>query len=150
MASSFRDRTNEFHSMCERIRTRTHTPTSILERRALLSPEPSNASITKKNSKKAPHARSEFSVMAAEISRQITNTAGKLEKLTRRKQVQTACVALHDRSLCVCSCQEKDTVWWQACGNQCKEMHKQALEAAADCPCLYRNWHLSSSKTSPN
>ncbi|OAD02512.1 hypothetical protein MUCCIDRAFT_22487, partial [Mucor lusitanicus CBS 277.49] len=86
---SFRDRTNEFHSMCERIRTRTHTPTSILERRALLSPEPSNASITKKNSKKAPHARSEFSVMAAEISRQITNTAGKLEKLTRLAKRKT-------------------------------------------------------------
>lgn len=84
MATLFKDRTNEFHSMCERIRTRTHMPTSILERRALLSPEPSNASITK-NSKKSPHARSEFSVMAAEISRQITNTAGKLEKLTRRK-----------------------------------------------------------------
>jgi hypothetical protein len=84
MATSFKDRTNEFHSMCERIRTRAHAPTSILERRALLSPEPSNASITK-NSKKSPHARSEFSVMAAEISRQITNTAGKLEKLTRRK-----------------------------------------------------------------
>ncbi|GAN10955.1 hypothetical protein MAM1_0437d10505 [Mucor ambiguus] len=89
MASSFRDRTNEFHSMCERIRTRTHTPTSILERRALLSPEPSNASITKKNSKKAPHARSEFSVMAAEISRQITNTAGKLEKLTKLAKRKT-------------------------------------------------------------
>ncbi|KAK4509811.1 putative NADH-ubiquinone oxidoreductase 30.4 kDa subunit, mitochondrial [Mucor velutinosus] len=89
MASSFRDRTNEFHSMCERIRTRTHTPTSILERRALLSPEPSNASITKKNSKKAPHARSEFSVMAAEISRQITNTASKLEKLTKLAKRKT-------------------------------------------------------------
>ncbi|KAL9540475.1 hypothetical protein PS6_010743 [Mucor atramentarius] len=88
-SSSFKDRTNEFHSMCERIRTRTHTPTSILERRALLSPEPSNASMTKKNSKKAPHARSEFSVMAAEISRQITNTAGKLEKLTRLAKRKT-------------------------------------------------------------
>lgn len=95
-SSSFKDRTNEFHSMCERIRTRTHTPTSILERRALLSPEPSNASMTKKNSKKAPHARSEFSVMAAEISRQITNTAGKLEKLTRRKLLVMKAATLCD------------------------------------------------------
>lgn len=68
--------------MCERIRTRTHTPNTILERRALLSsPEPSQASLKKK----APHGRSEFSMMAAEISRQITNTAAKLEKLTRCK-----------------------------------------------------------------
>lgn len=82
MTTSFRDRTNEFHSMCERIRTRTHTPNTILERRALLSsPEPSQVSLKKK----APHARSEFSMMAAEISRQITNTAAKLEKLTRCK-----------------------------------------------------------------
>lgn len=85
MASSFRDRTNEFHSMCERIQSRTHTPTSILERRALLSPEPSNASI---KTKKSPHARSEFSMMAAEISKQITNTAGKLEKLTRCRKTK--------------------------------------------------------------
>ncbi|KAI8642859.1 t-SNARE [Parasitella parasitica] len=88
MATSFKDRTNEFHSMCERINTRIHTPTSILERRALLSPEPSNTSRTK-NSKKAPQARSEFAVMAAEISRQITNTAGKLEKLTRLAKRKT-------------------------------------------------------------
>jgi syntaxin 5 len=82
MATTFRDRTNEFHSMCERIQNRTNTPTTILERRALLSsPEPSPS-----KTKKSPHARSEFSMMAAEISRQITNTAAKLEKLTRCKQ----------------------------------------------------------------
>lgn len=86
MATSFKDRTNEFHSMCERIRSRTNVPTSILERRALLSsPEPSHSSSS--NKKKTPHARSEFSMMAAEISRQITNTAAKLEKLTRCKLV---------------------------------------------------------------
>jgi syntaxin 5 len=84
MTTSFRDRTTEFHSMCERIRTRVNTPSSILERRALLSsPEPSHASLNTKNNRKTPHARSEFSMMAAEISRQITNTAAKLEKLTR-------------------------------------------------------------------
>jgi syntaxin 5 len=76
--------------MCERIRSRVHTPTSVLERRALLSPEPSNASIKTNNKKRLPHARSEFSLMAAEISRQITNTAGKLEKLTRCKHKQVA------------------------------------------------------------
>jgi len=52
--------------------------------------------MTKKNSKKAPHARSEFSVMAAEISRQITNTAGKLEKLTRRKLLEMKAATLCD------------------------------------------------------
>jgi hypothetical protein len=86
MTTSFKDRTNEFHSMCGRIRIRANTPSSILERRALLSsPEPSQASLN--NKKKTPHARSEFSMMAAEISRQITNTAAKLEKLTRCKLV---------------------------------------------------------------
>jgi syntaxin 5 len=88
MSSTFRDRTNEFHSMCERIRTRTNTASSILERRALLSsPEPSHASLKNNSSrnKKAPPAHSEFSMMAAEISRQITNTAAKLEKLTKRR-----------------------------------------------------------------
>lgn len=35
--------------------------------------------------------------MAAEISRQITNTAGKLEKLTRRKPVWTELAGLYER-----------------------------------------------------
>ncbi|KAI7887292.1 t-SNARE [Mucor mucedo] len=88
MATSFKDRTNEFHSMCERIRSRTNVPTSILERRALLSsPEPSHSSLS--NKKKTSHARSEFSMMAVEISRQITNTAAKLEKLTRLAKRKT-------------------------------------------------------------
>ena len=71
--------------MCERIHNRVHTPTNILERRALLSsPEPTSPTFTHAN-KKSSHTRSEFSLMAAEISRQITNTAAKLEKLTRCK-----------------------------------------------------------------
>ncbi len=87
MATTFKDRTVEFHSLCERIQQRTNTPTTILERRALLSsPEPSVPSLNKSHNKKI-HARSEFSMMAAEISRQITNTAAKLEKLTRCKFV---------------------------------------------------------------
>lgn len=66
--------------MCERIRSRTTN--SISERRALLSsPEPSVP-----NKKKSNHTRSEFSLMAAEISKQITNTAAKLEKLTKCKR----------------------------------------------------------------
>ncbi|KAI9470987.1 MAG: t-SNARE [Benjaminiella poitrasii] len=83
----FKDRTNEFHSMCERIRSRSHTPTTVLEKRALLSPEPSDTNQSK--SYKNNHARSEFSLMAAEISRQITNTAGKLEKLTKLAKRKT-------------------------------------------------------------
>ncbi|KAI8369923.1 putative syntaxin [Blakeslea trispora] len=80
---SFRDRTNEFHALCERLRSRSQTPTSLLERRALLTPD----NTTK--AKKPTHARSEFSMMAAEISRQITNTASKLEKLTRLAKRKT-------------------------------------------------------------
>ncbi|KAI8087883.1 t-SNARE [Gilbertella persicaria] len=79
---SFKDRTHEFHAMCERMRSRSQTPTSLLERRALLSPEETTV-------KKTTHTRSEFSLMAAEISRQITNTAGKLEKLTRLAKRKT-------------------------------------------------------------
>lgn len=76
--TTFKDRTNEFHSLCERKRLRnTTTITNALERRALLSasPEPKQP--------KKTQPRSEFSMMAAEISKQITNTAGKLEKLTK-------------------------------------------------------------------
>ncbi|KAI8977267.1 t-SNARE [Mycotypha africana] len=65
MSSVFKDRTNEFQSMCERIRTRSNT------------------------GKRSKHARSEFSMMAAEISRQITNTTGKLEKLTKLAKRKT-------------------------------------------------------------
>lgn len=76
--TTFKDRTNEFHSLCERKRLRnTTTTTNVLERKALLSasPEPKQP--------KKTQPRSEFSMMAAEISKQITNTAGKLEKLTK-------------------------------------------------------------------
>ncbi|KAI8889018.1 t-SNARE [Backusella circina FSU 941] len=85
MAFSFRDRTQEFHSMCERMRQRSHAPSTILERRALLSsPEmPSSPQAKHKQT------RSEFSMMAAEISRNITSTAGKLEKLTKLAKRKT-------------------------------------------------------------
>lgn len=87
--STFKDRTNEFHSMCERIRSRSTS--SISERRALLSsPEPSVP-----NKKKLNHTKSEFSLMAAEISKQITNTAAKLEKLTKCKQNQPSLPVPH-------------------------------------------------------
>lgn len=78
---SFKDRTNEFHSMVDRIRSRNTAP-STLERRSLLSSPKFNSS---SNNKKPHHSRSEFSLMAGEISRNITNTAGKLEKLTKCK-----------------------------------------------------------------
>ncbi|KAI8374446.1 t-SNARE [Radiomyces spectabilis] len=79
---TFKDRTTEFHAVVERIRSRSHS-SSALERRALLSsPKPSSP-------KAKHHARSEFSLMAAEISRNITNTAGKLEKLTRLAKRKT-------------------------------------------------------------
>ncbi|KAL4215489.1 cis-Golgi t-SNARE syntaxin [Rhizopus azygosporus] len=80
--TTFKDRTNEFHSLCERKRLR-NTTTNALERRALLSasPEPKQP--------KKTQPRSEFSMMAAEISKQITNTAGKLEKLTKLAKRKT-------------------------------------------------------------
>jgi syntaxin 5 len=84
MAFSFRDRTQEFHSMCERMRQRSHAPSSILERRALLS----SPEIPSSPQAKQRQARSEFSMMAAEISRNITSTAGKLEKLTKCKKIK--------------------------------------------------------------
>ncbi|CAO3630234.1 unnamed protein product [Mucor hiemalis] len=89
MATTFKDRTNEFHSMCERIQSRNNTPTTVSERRALLSSQEHSSPSLTNSSKKAPHARSEFSMMAAEISRQITNTAAKLEKLTKLAKRKT-------------------------------------------------------------
>ncbi|KAI9258869.1 t-SNARE [Phascolomyces articulosus] len=83
---SFKDRTNEFHSMVDRMRSRT-TATSTLERRSLLSSPKFNSSSNTK--RQAHHSRSEFSMMAAEISRNITNTAGKLEKLTKLAKRKT-------------------------------------------------------------
>ncbi|KAI7902343.1 t-SNARE [Cokeromyces recurvatus] len=79
----FKDRTTEFHSLCERIRSRSHA--TISDKRALLSPDLSKENQTSK--KRLP--RSEFSLMAAEISRQITHTAGKLEKLTKLAKRKT-------------------------------------------------------------
>ncbi|KAI8976253.1 syntaxin 5 [Pilobolus umbonatus] len=72
--NSFRDRTNEFHSLCDRIRSRN---TNALERRNLI------------HEQKKLHTPSDFSLMAAEISRQITATAGKLEKLTQLAKRKT-------------------------------------------------------------
>ncbi|KAG0170294.1 cis-Golgi t-SNARE syntaxin [Apophysomyces sp. BC1015] len=81
---TFKDRTNEFHAVVERIRSRSHMP-SALERRALLSSPRSNTS----SPKPRHHSRSDFSVMAAEISRNISSTTGKLEKLTRLAKRKT-------------------------------------------------------------
>lgn len=81
--STFKDRTNEFHSLCERKRLRSSTPNNLLEKRALLSSSPEL-----KHSKRG-NPRSEFSLMAAEIGRQITNTASKLDKLTKLAKRKT-------------------------------------------------------------
>ncbi|KAI9313764.1 t-SNARE [Dichotomocladium elegans] len=81
---SFKDRTNEFHSMVDRIRSRSNAP-SALERRSLISSPKFTASFNKKQR----HPQSEFSMMAAEISRNITSTAGKLEKLTKLAKRKT-------------------------------------------------------------
>jgi hypothetical protein len=78
---TFKDRTNEFHSVVDRIRNRSQHASSTLEKRALLS-SPSQKSATPSTHH---HPRSEFSLMASEISRNITSTASKLEKLTKRK-----------------------------------------------------------------
>ncbi|KAL0094291.1 t-SNARE [Phycomyces blakesleeanus] len=76
---TFKDRTNEFHAIADRIRSRSHVP-NALERRSLIqSPSPSGQQAS----------RSEFSLMAAEISRNITSTAGKLEKLTKLAKRKT-------------------------------------------------------------
>lgn len=75
---SFKDRTTEFNAIADRIRSRSKNQ-SALERRSLLSSPKFDAS---SNTKKR-HPQSEFSLMAAEISRNITSTAGKLEKLTK-------------------------------------------------------------------
>ncbi|CDH53135.1 er-golgi snare complex subunit [Lichtheimia corymbifera JMRC:FSU:9682] len=81
---SFKDRTNEFHSMVDRIRSRSNA-SSTLERRSLLS----SPRMTSNGKQKQHHPRSEFSLMAAEISRNITSTASKLEKLTKLAKRKT-------------------------------------------------------------
>ncbi|ORZ24643.1 t-SNARE [Absidia repens] len=81
---TFKDRTNEFHSVVDRIRNRSQQASSTLERRALLS-SPSQKSATPTHH----HPRSEFSLMASEISRNITSTASKLEKLTKLAKRKT-------------------------------------------------------------
>ncbi|KAI9020005.1 t-SNARE [Phycomyces nitens] len=75
---TFKDRTNEFHAIAERIRSRSHMP-NALERRSLIQSSPTGQQTS----------RSEFSLMAAEISRNITGTAGKLEKLTKLAKRKT-------------------------------------------------------------
>ncbi|KAI8067765.1 t-SNARE [Gongronella butleri] len=81
---TFKDRTNEFHSLVERIQQRSQANT--MERRALLSSSP--APSAKANGHRH-HPRSEFSLMASEISRNITSTAAKLEKLTKLAKRKT-------------------------------------------------------------
>lgn len=93
-AMSFKDRTNEFHSMVDRIRSRSNA-SSTLERRSLLS----SPRMTSNGKQKQHHPRSEFSLMAAEISRNITSTASKLEKLTKRKY---GCFCLLQQDLTNC------------------------------------------------
>ncbi|ORX46756.1 t-SNARE [Hesseltinella vesiculosa] len=80
---SFKDRTNEFHALVERIQQRTQSNTQ--ERRALLS---SSTSPSKPDSQRH-HPRSEFSLMASEISRNIAGTTAKLEKLTKLAKRKT-------------------------------------------------------------
>ncbi|KAI7867547.1 putative syntaxin [Spinellus fusiger] len=78
---TFKDRTNEFHAIAERVRSRQHLP-NTLEKRALIGTTPSSPSLQQPS-------RSEFSLMAADISRNITGTAGKLEKLTKLAKRKT-------------------------------------------------------------
>lgn len=71
---SFRDRTSEFEALVERLQQR-HDNT-VLERRSLIQhPPPAQERIKNKT---------EFSLIAAEIGRNISNTTAKLEKLTKR------------------------------------------------------------------
>lgn len=94
LTMTFKDRTNEFHSVVDRMRNRSQQTSSTLERRALLSsPSPKSSAANVQH-----HPRSEFSLMASEISRNITSTASKLEKLTKRKKTscqQTMYFCLH-------------------------------------------------------
>lgn len=121
MATTFKDRTNEFHAMCERIQSRHSAPTNVSERRALLSSQDHSSPSLHKSNKKAPHARSEFSMMAAEISRQITNTAAKLEKLTKCEFSRSCFYLVHfvvkiiEHYKLFCSGQEKDIIRRQTC-----------------------------------
>jgi syntaxin 5 len=71
---SFRDRTSEFEALVERLQQR-HDNT-VLERRSLIQ----HASTTHERIKN----KTEFSSIAAEIGRNISNTTAKLEKLTKR------------------------------------------------------------------
>jgi len=76
---TFRDRTSEFEALVERLQQRHDG--SALERRALL------------NNSSAGHERiknkTEFSLIAAEIGRNISNTTAKLEKLTKLAKRKT-------------------------------------------------------------
>lgn len=71
---TFRDRTSEFEALVERLQQRHDG--SALERRALLN----NSSAGQERIKN----KTEFSLIAAEIGRNISNTTAKLEKLTKR------------------------------------------------------------------
>ncbi|KAG2182799.1 hypothetical protein INT44_005779 [Umbelopsis vinacea] len=76
---SFRDRTSEFEALVERLQQR-HDNT-VLERRSLIQhAAPSHERIKNKT---------EFSLIAAEIGRNISNTTAKLEKLTKLAKRKT-------------------------------------------------------------
>lgn len=72
---TFRDRTSEFEALVERLQQRHDG--SALERRSLLN----NSSVGPEKVKN----KTEFSLIAAEIGRNIATTSAKLEKLTKCK-----------------------------------------------------------------
>ncbi|KAH8552091.1 t-SNARE [Umbelopsis sp. PMI_123] len=76
---SFRDRTSEFEALVERLQQR-HDNT-VLERRSLIQ----HSSQTHDRIK----SKTEFSLIAAEIGRNISNTTAKLEKLTKLAKRKT-------------------------------------------------------------
>jgi hypothetical protein len=77
---TFRDRTSEFEALVERLQQRHDG--SALERRSLLN----NSSVGHDKVKN----KTEFSLIAAEIGRNIATTSAKLEKLTKCKYGQYA------------------------------------------------------------
>ncbi|RUS33200.1 t-SNARE [Jimgerdemannia flammicorona] len=80
--NSIKDRTQEFHSAVESIRSRSHQ--TALERRSLLATPPPGS---KKHS--ALSSKSEFAQMAGQIGKEINIVAAKLEKLTKRRLSHT-------------------------------------------------------------
>ncbi|RUP52043.1 t-SNARE [Jimgerdemannia flammicorona] len=83
--NSIKDRTQEFHSAVESIRSRSHQ--TALERRSLLATPPPGS---KKHS--ALSSKSEFAQMAGQIGKEINIVAAKLEKLTKPYASQSSLV----------------------------------------------------------